>query len=100
MALSRVLARLAVVSTVVVGGAVMAALPAQAYPSGCETYKYGGYANAECSGGTGHYRVVARCDKAWARDYTVYGPWVNPGNLSEARCDSGGVVKTAQVEFV
>jgi hypothetical protein len=100
MALSRVLARLAVVSTVVVGGAVIAALPAQAYPSGCETYKHGSYADAECSGGTGHYRVVARCDKWWWPDYTLYGPWVNPGNQSVVRCKSGDVVKTAQVEFV
>jgi hypothetical protein len=72
-----------VIATVAAVGAVAAA-PAQAAPTGCATgYTLPNDAWAQCSGGTGSYRVFATCVPFGGKKY---GPWRTPNGISWVDC--------------
>ena len=81
-------ARVAVAAGIVAGATMVAAGPAQAFPSNCST-GYGGVHSTGyivCYGGTGEYRARVTCDKPWAPDYKVYGSWESIYGTSIAAC--------------
>ena len=69
---------------------VLAAPAASAAPTGCQWGSEGSFSWAYCSGGTGGYQAWAQCKPRyfWITNwYTAYGPWLNPGGISQANCD-------------
>ncbi|WP_219520080.1 hypothetical protein [Nonomuraea ceibae] len=68
--------------------------PAAAAPTGCSVWKaYSGSSEgggAKCTGGTGHFRVLAYCtadpSNGWGTLYR--GNWAYPGNYSYKWCPS------------
>lgn len=93
-------------ASIVGAGALVALTPAaaQAYPVNCTTriYEPTAGALAQCSAGTGRFRVIASCqDKNYA--YIVskfYGPWSYPysGAYSRYYCPSSTYVIKADVD--
>lgn len=81
--------RTAVVAVAAVGTVCLVGIsPAAASPNGCSVGANSDYAWAYCSGGTGRYQAITRCDAPWAFDYTVEGPIqrVGSGLQSHAYC--------------
>jgi hypothetical protein len=97
--------------TAVVAASVFAIAPdsAEAFPSDCRSGYYTGTPGntgtpiagwVHCSGGTGQFRAVVKCDKPWALDYTRYGPWKSIGQpASYAFCDSGHEAYNVRMEL-
>ena len=79
-----------VAAAVLVATFAVGVSPAQALPTGCFN-DYNGLSTgyAYCTGGSGEYRAVTRCDNWPWFDYTRYGQWRRPGTASNAVCDSG-----------
>lgn len=80
----RIAASTALAGAIVLGGASAA----QAAPTGCVVSTLGNGVDVFCSGGSGKYRGVVRCDRNNLPDYNRYGPWVTSGNWSSAWCNS------------
>lgn len=60
---------------------------AQADPYDCTTwYPQSHLLSAKCTNGTGEYRVTGKCDRPWASDMSVTGPWVRIGQTSSTDC--------------
>jgi hypothetical protein len=79
---------------VVVIAAAAAALvnprPAAAWPSDCEIFNSEHSANYKCWQGTGHYQVIAYCDKFFGLfTKTVVGNFAAITYWSSAACPSG-----------
>jgi hypothetical protein len=88
-------------------GALVALTPAaaQAYPVNCTSriYQPTGGAVAQCSAGTGRFRVIASCQDRY-NPYIVskfYGDWSYPysGAFSRTYCPSGTYVIKADVDL-
>jgi hypothetical protein len=90
-AASRIAASTVLAGAAMLGGTAAAqAAPATALnPSGCVISTLSNGADVFCSGGTGTYRAVTRCDHNNGFDYNRYGPWVTHGNWSSAWCNDG-----------
>ncbi|MBG0565882.1 hypothetical protein [Actinoplanes aureus] len=88
-------------------GALVALTPAaaQAYPVNCTTrlYQPNGGALAECTAGTGRFRVIASCQDNYYK-YVIskfYGAWSYPypGAYSRYYCPTGTTVIKADVDL-
>ncbi len=71
---------LAFVTALAVGP--LAPTTANATPTGCRATTAGTNANAQCSGGSGQYRVKADCPL----QADQYGAWVSAPGVSHASC--------------
>jgi hypothetical protein len=84
----RTLARMSLIVVAAVGTVAAIASPATAQPTGCRTgYTWANNAWAQCSGGTGQYRVVADCIPFGG---TQYGPWKTANGISWVYCPVWG----------
>ncbi len=81
-----VIVSLTMLATAIV--AVGTATSAHALPTNCTTTLGAGYADSQCTGGTGEHRVVLsqRSHNPMTGNFTCYGPWVPVGTVSRTTC--------------
>lgn len=80
------------IGAVVVGAFAMNVAPASALPDGCmKGWASDGVARAECSSGSGQFRIGIPCKSVQTLGYgfTQYSPWVNKGQVATVRCGVG-----------
>jgi hypothetical protein len=88
------LCALLLATTISVGSlAVTGPQTALAQPTNC-TYTVGfTYVKAKCTGGTGSFRVIAKCRHPLFFDLYYSGNWANVGGTSTLWCGLGDVVR-------
>ncbi|MFZ1242841.1 MAG: hypothetical protein WAQ22_01725 [Candidatus Saccharimonas sp.] len=88
----RFVASSAAVAVAVVGLAMASVGTANAAPSGCaKGWATDGVARAECSYGSGQFRIGIPCKSIQTLGYgfTQYSPWVNRGQVAMVSCGLG-----------
>jgi hypothetical protein len=85
-----------------IGGAIVAAQPAQAIPAACEIppYMNANWARAHCTGGTGQFRLRIICDGPASGAWTyAYSRWRTTGATDYANCSLGWIPRRSGWQY-
>lgn len=81
-------------SVAIASGSLLAASPAQAYPSSCSSAIVTNGGEAMCNSGTGYVQVVLGCQNIFGWWTNPSGPWVKVGKgASRTGCPLGYGIK-------